>query len=885
MTLGKIVNLVDRVVGSNTVLGAAAGTTTLALDSVIDFHDLGGFVTINGAALGYVTRDNVLKTITLVAPLGAPINVGQQVNVFPPAKEKWALVALESSGANDAVWCMVPHTLTALLAATGYREQEDRESVEFAPSGTKQVIIDVLSKKPEVQAEAIPDGLITETMIGPGSITTPLLAANAVTAINMDADSVSARAVQGDAIDGMTITAPLIQSAPSSYTGRRTESGSFGFRVIGPDLGGGIPRTVEVSLGGDKNLFRGSVEAVDMIVNDKLQLYGVNNYMGIGAKLTLQTRVTAPGQPPGISFDYEERAKPGGGAYMTGAWWNAAENQSAATELYYKTGWIQRNGVPWPIPTVDVAPGDTWSERMPWSSCRIAEVAGNGLMVTMHEKRATGDTGFPKRMVGVWDDAAVPGGGAPVLKGELEIEPFNWLRSVVVAPRLFASAGSRTTFAAVIWDQTAKTIEWRDYNYTTAGGLVLTGFSGAGVLSVSNWVSGEELIAAEFGTSTALGVPDNGVPQSACIVLHTNKSNYVYFYNGSVYVLQPNAMWPIPFSDQREIFRSYDPYVNSMSQFYSATWAAGADQKVYKYQKNMVWGDETWWVNYAWRGNTASPALITPPSLKASQPFRKGARLNVNVPSLPAPQAGVGNPRDPLKDVYGWFYYIGKGASDPANSGMFKQTVQPTGDPTTVTAITLSSYPVLSGTNPNVLNGFPTASAAAIVSSAVDGGGVPLMSIDGNGLIFGDTITAATKVKTPSLEQVPGLPDGANLGAVWNPIQYGIAATFTNKVWIRTGKLIECWATATVTLIGGSGTIAISPPTTLHSSMGAGAMVFVGRCQALRQGVTFLQGDAMVESATKIGIWSQPNGQWTPTWPYTWQVGDLISWHFSYREA
>lgn len=747
MTLGRIVNLVDRYRGSVTVMGSALGTSILYLDTAVDFNDQGGFLSMgNGAVLGYVSRDVSIGTVTLSAPLLSAVSIGESISIFPAAKEKWAFVSLENPHANDAVWAVVPHSLAGFLAANGYREEAAREYVEFGLSNARQVVVDVKNKQPQLQEGAVAPGAITETEILPGSITTPLIATNAIAAIHIQADSISSLAIQGDAIDGMTITAPLIQSAPSSYTGRRTEMGSFGFRVIGPDPGGGAPRTIEVDLGGDKNLFRGSVEAVDMIVQDKLQLYGTNNYMGIGAKITMQTKVSAPGQPPGMSYDYEERARPGGGAFINGFWFNAAETQSAATEIFLSSAWIQRQGVPWPIPQVTLAPGESWAQYMPISSGRIAESAGNGLMTMTATKRKAGDPTFLKQMVTVWDDSAVSGGGAAVLKGELEVEPFNWFRKLIICNR-FNGGSNRNQFSVFMYDLSNQTIQWNDYTYTTGGGLTFGGYSGAGALSVSNWVAGETLLSVETGTTTNMGIPDNGIPRTA-IILHTNKGNYVYFWNGSNYVRTLQAEWPITYTDQGIVGLSYDPYTNNLIQFFNCNWAAGADQKFYRYQKNFVWGDETHWINYAWRGNTASPTLITPPSLKASQPFRKGARLNVNVPALPAPQAGVGNPRDPSKDVYGWFYYVGKGSTEPGNSSMFKQTVQPAGDPTTVTALSLAAYPTFSGTVPNVVNGFPAATAASIVSSAIDGFGNPLLSIDGNGLIVGKDLIYSGKIES-----------------------------------------------------------------------------------------------------------------------------------------
>jgi hypothetical protein len=569
----------------------------------------------------------------------------------------------------------------------------------------------------------------------------------AITSADIAADFVYANDILANQITGGTLNATVLLAGlfRTATSGGRVEIGPFGIRIYDSN---GVD--INVDLGGVVNRFRGSIDATDIIIRDALQMFGKLNKMGAGAVLTLTSTTSAPAQAPTLSWEYEERPRPGGGAFMTSAWWSADETQSSATEVFWKSGWIQRNGVPWFIPQVVPVPGEEpWAERMPWHSNRIAENPGNGLLATYHQKYANNDAGFPKIMVGVWDDAAVPGGGAAVLKGELEVQPFSFDKTIVIAPRMLGGPG-RNTFAAVTFDKVAKSIDWHDYQYTTAGGLVMTGYSGANAVSLASWASDEVITGCVFGTSTYLGIPDGGVPKSIILVM-SNYNNYVFQFDGATYNVQPTLSWPTTYADQRNVPMSYDPYANNLiKQYLSMNWAAGADQKIYRYTASHGTGADTIWASYAWRGE-ATKAFRTEDSARSSIAYRRRARLRVNVPALPAPAAGVGAARDPNTDPYGWVYYLGHGAFEPADAGMYLQPAQPVMVPGVVLAqnnIALDVYPTWAGTNPVAASTFPASSPAQIRSDGNDGAGNPLLSIDGAGHARVQDLTLPTDVRT-----------------------------------------------------------------------------------------------------------------------------------------
>ena len=170
---GQITNLVSRRAGSVAISPSTAGTSTLFLDSVHDFHDQGGFVMINNVAFAYSGRNMAAATLTMSAPLAANVIQGSIILVFPAAVEKWAVIQADSVMPEDAIMARVPHNLASLLAADGQRVAARQEKVEYTINGSYYMITNVISKLPAITEDAIPEGLITETMILPGSITTP----------------------------------------------------------------------------------------------------------------------------------------------------------------------------------------------------------------------------------------------------------------------------------------------------------------------------------------------------------------------------------------------------------------------------------------------------------------------------------------------------------------------------------------------------------------------------------------------------------------------------------------------------------------------------------------------------------------------------------------
>lgn len=555
----------------------------------------------------------------------------------------------------------------------------------------------------------------------------------AVTAADIAVDYAYVGDLLANQITGGTFNATLLIAGlfRTAISGGRVEIGPFGIRIYDSN---GVD--INVDLNGVLNRFRGSIEATDIIIRDALQMFGQNNKMGPGSILTLKSSASAPVSSPTLAWEYEDvSTTPGSSLFLTGSWYSIDRSQSSGTEVYVNNSRMLRNGHYYQMPTIVTGDGTVTATWKHFHHSRIAVAAGMGLSVTFAHYNWAGNTGYPAMYVGVWDDAPIEAGGQPILKGYANVGAFSWSKQYWLMPTW---AGVSNRFSVAVWDMVTKKITWKVYEYTTVGGLVYLGDSSTapdGFISTAGWAADEELCGIVYGSAVDLGLEGSG-PDFACMVVQTNKFNYVYEMNAwnDVDVRRTDAEWPITFIDQKRPFLSYDPYTVDFGDYYSMNWGAGVDQKVSRYERAQyalgLPSSEKWWGSYAWRGE-ATKSYKTEDSNKASVVWRKMARLRVTVPDLPAPEAGVGQPRDPDKDPYGWIYYLGRGSTEPINAAMYEQYNEPTMTPGVELATrnaVMDQYPTWSGTNPNVATTFPTGAPAQIQSDD----GVYFFDGDGN---------------------------------------------------------------------------------------------------------------------------------------------------------
>lgn len=132
-------------------------------------------------------------------------------------------------------------------------------------------------------------------------------------------------------------------------------------------------------------------------------------------------------------------------------------------------------------------------------------------------------------------------------------------------------------------------------------------------------------------------------------------------------------------------------------------WTYGNDGYLYKHT-NFTWGASTSskiWATLTLRRQSLS--YETTPGPIGSLTVNRRSNIKITYPALPF--AGAGNPEDPDR----WVFYAGRGASQPANTAMWKQS-----DAVDGVAQQVFSDLATSGTNPPTTNNFPGATPGEI---------------------------------------------------------------------------------------------------------------------------------------------------------------------------
>lgn len=174
-------------------------------------------------------------------------------------------------------------------------------------------------------------------------------------------------------------------------------------------------------------------------------------------------------------------------------------------------------------------------------------------------------------------------------------------------------------------------------------------------------------------------------------------------------------------------------------------WTYGNDGNLYKHS-TFMWNQATsskLWTQLTLRDNVGTTHETTP-GPTGSLTMKRRANIKVTFPPLPF--AGTGNPEDPDR----WVFYAGRGASQPANSAMWKQSEAVSG----VTSTVYSSL-VTSGTNPPTSNNFPGATPGEIRNDSLS------LRIKGDGSgQFSSLVAPTVKIGADLATGLPAATEG-----------------------------------------------------------------------------------------------------------------------------
>jgi hypothetical protein len=207
----------------------------------------------------------------------------------------------------------------------------------------------------------------------------------------------------------------------------------------------------------------------------------------------------------------------------------------------------------------------------------------------------------------------------------------------------------------------------------------------------------------------------------------------------------------------------------------SNIWTYGADGYLYKHT-NFMWPAATssvWWSRLTLRDANATGGLHeTTPGPVQQLTMKRRAMLRVTF--LPLPYAGGAD--DPDR----WVLYIGRGATQPANTAMYEQATATIA----VSSVDLSTL-ATSGANPPTVNNFPGATPGEIRDDA------------GNLKISGDASIKALTIVAPTIKVGADLITGDN-AAIVGPWYHGylsspptaVAASILTTItgWVADGS-------------------------------------------------------------------------------------------------
>ena len=153
MIEGRVLDVLEETAGTELAAAATAGAMTLEVLDVLGLDLDGGTLEIAGTTYPYTVPDEDGTEVTLGSPLEADAAEADEVNVYPPALERTALV-LELESEQD-LEVRVPHALYDRLAL-GQREDDDTAEVVLVDQDDDEYSVsDVLYEAPVVDGAYI----------------------------------------------------------------------------------------------------------------------------------------------------------------------------------------------------------------------------------------------------------------------------------------------------------------------------------------------------------------------------------------------------------------------------------------------------------------------------------------------------------------------------------------------------------------------------------------------------------------------------------------------------------------------------------------------------------------------------------------------------------
>jgi hypothetical protein len=174
---GVVSNVYTRTLGAYLTAGASIGATSLVVDSILDFPEGGGSLTLNSVTYPYAAANydtNTLSGVNGVTGITGTAVVSDRVAVSPAVVQRYAEVIVEHTETSMTV--RVPHALMDRVL-DGVRFDAG-ERVVFDEQDNHWVMLDVLNKLPVIDGSLIDPTTLPPNPsdgIAPASSPTPVI--------------------------------------------------------------------------------------------------------------------------------------------------------------------------------------------------------------------------------------------------------------------------------------------------------------------------------------------------------------------------------------------------------------------------------------------------------------------------------------------------------------------------------------------------------------------------------------------------------------------------------------------------------------------------------------------------------------------------------------
>jgi hypothetical protein len=807
--------------GSFVSAAASSGATSLVVESILDFNEAGGELTLNGVTYPYSSADYTTNTITLASGLTGAAAVSDRVGLSPVTVETTALV--EMTGVEDPIRARVPHTLVDRMAE-GIRVEGQEESVQLKLEDGDYTVLDVIGKDPVVDGSYIdPSTLPPPGTDGLPPASTPALTATGnIGAIHYrwtpvaNADPVKFN-LHVSTTPGFTVgpgNLVMAGSAGSSFTyvpSPLDYTATYYARLVEYDDDGEAAPSAEVSA----QLRQATNEDISaayaylgQVVFDQMVGGRLNVDMLLGSTITTRAGGTGAGLDMNTELTrYDSSGSP-----------TAVLGETNSFKGLVEADGLTVTGAMSVRSTAEVARGATWTLQQGTTAAVAPPTAQIAYPGTINPALFAGNYGL------CWTgtDFATIGDSAPVLiqrsaDADLIVDstarPWGGLTRIGTHWYTLGFIGSQWWITRISGlGATMITEAYTPINGTWGSG----GSASAGLAPAAIGTDGTNVLIAEFddannryriqvrntftlavtstiNTTASAGFtgPVVGVQGgnfdfgSMRYVILTRNGPHAYVFN-STGVYDGSEAFGVPATGQMSGI-TWDG-----TRFWSTKAKSsldGAQALVYKHTTNKWYGADpkTYYAALTWRDtNPTGGTHETNMSPVVSFSMRKRAGVAFTSPAIP-PGGGVDDPNAVA-------FYLGQ--VDTTRTNLWRQTLPADG----VNTVSVGDDITFAGTNPPAANDFPSATPGKFASSAADGLGNPHLLLEGDGDIFRGPNAARllTQVLTaPSTNSVDLTTTEADIT--------GATVTFTT---LRPNARYLCMGSFYFSAIGASGHIA-----------------------------------------------------------------------------